>query len=51
MTVKQVWLVHYANRMLNRIVGRVPLTLGQANSLTVENLLRELGVAVMEAPG
>jgi len=51
MTVQQVWLVHYANRTLDRIVGRIPLTLGQANSLTAERLLRELGIAVMEPPG
>ena len=48
MTVQEVQLVHYANRMLNRIVGRVPLTLGQANLFTVERLLRALGIAVME---
>jgi len=44
MTVGQVWLVHYANRTLNRIVGKVPFTLGRANALTVERLLQKLGV-------
>jgi 6-phosphofructokinase 1 len=41
-TVQQVWLVHYANRMLNRIVGKIPLDLGQPNQLTVEQLLESL---------
>lgn len=45
MTVQQVWLVHYANRTLNRIVGKVPFALGQANALSVERLLRELGIS------
>jgi hypothetical protein len=45
MRVQQVWLVHYANRTLNRIVGKVPFTLGRANDFTVEHLLRELGIA------
>jgi hypothetical protein len=43
--VQQVWLVHYANRTLNQILGKVPFTLGQANVMTVERLLRELGIA------
>jgi hypothetical protein len=42
--VQQVWLVHYANRTLDRIVGKVPFALGCANDLTVERLLRELGI-------
>jgi len=42
--VKQVWLVHYANRTLDQIVGRVPFTLGKANAITVGRLLRELGI-------
>jgi len=45
MTVQQVWLVHYANRTLNRIIGKVPLSLGKANALSVEHLLRELGIS------
>jgi hypothetical protein len=44
-TVQQVWLVHYANRTLDRIVGKVPLALGRVNTLTAEQLLRELGIA------
>jgi len=46
MMVRQVWLVHYANRTLNRIIGRVPFTLGCSNSLTAERLLQDLGVSV-----
>jgi 2'-5' RNA ligase len=43
----RVWLVHYANRTLNRIVGKIPFTLGQANTLTGERLLQELGIAIL----
>jgi hypothetical protein len=50
MVVQQVWLVHYANRTLDRIVGKVPFTLGQTNALTAERLLRELGVAPSHPP-
>jgi hypothetical protein len=42
--VQKVWLVHYANRTLDRIVGKVPFTLGRTNALTVEQLLQELGI-------
>jgi hypothetical protein len=45
MTVHQVWLVHYANRTLNRIVGKVPFTLGGRNPLTAERLLQDLGIS------
>jgi hypothetical protein len=44
MEVRQVWLVHYANRTLNRIIGKVPFTLGQTNALTAEYLLQGLGI-------
>ena len=47
MLVQQVWLVHYANRTLDQILGKVPFTLGQANVITGERLLRELGIAIM----
>jgi hypothetical protein len=46
MIVQQVWLVHYANRTLDRIIGKVRFTLGESNILTVERLLRELNIAV-----
>ena len=46
-TAQKVWLVHYANRTLARVVGRVPFNVGQANPLTVERLLRELGIATV----
>ena len=48
MTVRQVWLVHYANRTLNRIVGKVPFTLGCPNPLTAERLLQDLGIPVFK---
>jgi hypothetical protein len=43
--VQQIWLVHYANRTLNRIIGKIPLVLGRTNTLAAERLLRELGIA------
>lgn len=42
--VQQIWLAHYANRTLDRIVGKVPFILGQPNTLTTEQLLRRLAV-------
>lgn len=45
---QQVWLVHYANRTLNRIIGKTPFTLGRANDLGVERLLRELGITALQ---
>ena len=44
--VDRVWLVHYADRTLSRIVGKVPLLLGQPNTLTPDNLLATLGIAL-----
>jgi hypothetical protein len=44
MTVKQIWLVHYAHRILNDIVGKLPLLLGQANSVTVPSFLQALQI-------
>lgn len=43
--VDRVWLVHYANRTLSRIVGKAPL-LGQTNTLTPDSLLAALGIAL-----
>ena len=43
--VEQVWLVHYANRTLNRILGKVPLNLGRPNRLTASGLLEALRIA------
>ena len=43
--VEQVWLVHYANRTLNRILGKVPLNLGCPNRLTASELLEALRIA------
>ncbi len=42
--VDRVWLVHYARRTLDRIVGKVPFMLGQDNSMAAERLLRDLGI-------
>lgn len=42
--VQQVWLVHYANRTLNRIIGKIAFDLGRPNSLTAERLLGSLGI-------
>ena len=44
--VRQISLVHYSNRTLARIAGKVPLRLGQSNRLTAEDLLRQLGIIV-----
>jgi hypothetical protein len=49
-TVGQVWLVHYANRTLSRIVGKVAFTLGRTNDLAAERLLRELDIAEGKLP-
>ena len=46
MVVDRVWLVHYADRTLSRIVGQAPLLLGQPNTLTPDNLLAALGIAL-----
>lgn len=44
MTVRRVWLVHYANRTLNRVVGKVGFDLGQPNSITAARLIEALGI-------
>lgn len=43
--VSRVWLVHYANRTLNRILGRVAFELGMPNHLTAETFLQALRIA------
>jgi hypothetical protein len=48
MMVEQVWLVHYANRTLNQIVGKVPFTLGGPSVRTTEHLLQELYLATFQ---
>ena len=42
--VDRVWLVHYADRTLSRIVGKAPLLLGRPNALTSDGLLVALGI-------
>ncbi|MCB0167442.1 MAG: hypothetical protein KDI79_24645 [Anaerolineae bacterium] len=49
--VRQIWLVHYANRTLSQIVGKVEFNLGKANVLTSNDLLRELGILSTISPG
>ena len=42
--VDSLWLVHYANRTLNRIHGKARLALGQDNALTPAQLLAVLAI-------
>ena len=44
-TVRHIWLVHYANRTLDRIVGKIRFALGRSNPLTAERLFEGLGIA------
>lgn len=44
MLVDQVWLVHYADRTLSRIVGKTPLRLGRLDRLTADRFLSVLGI-------
>jgi hypothetical protein len=44
MEVDRVWLVHYADRTMRRIVGKVPLLLGGPNELTAYSLPDGLGI-------
>jgi 2'-5' RNA ligase superfamily len=50
LTIRQVWLVHYGNRTLSRIVGKVLLKLGQPNQLSVPRVLAELGITNIQYP-
>jgi hypothetical protein len=45
MAVQQAWLVHYADRTLNRIVGKTLYTLGQTRVVAVKQWLQELGIS------
>lgn len=42
--VDQVWLVHYANRTFNLILGKVPLSLGKRESLKSNTILQRLQI-------
>jgi hypothetical protein len=44
--VERVWLVHYADRTLSRIEGKIPLLLGRPNTLTPDSLLAALGIGL-----
>lgn len=48
--VQRIWLVHYANRTLNRIIGKIAFDLGSPNSLTTERLLERLGIIDQVSP-
>ncbi len=42
--IQRAWLVHYANRTLNRIIGKVALDSGNHNALTAQGLLTRPGL-------
>ncbi len=42
--VSRVWLVHYANRTLRRIIGQAPLILGQESQPGSEEIAQALGL-------
>ena len=42
--IGQVWLVHYSNRTLNRILGKTPFVLGQTHARTAEAVINDLGI-------
>lgn len=44
--VDQVWLVHYANRRLSHVAGKVSFHLGVSNALTPERLTKELAITI-----
>ena len=46
MEADRVWLVHYADRTLSRMVGKAPLLLGRPNMLTPDSLLAALGIGI-----
>jgi hypothetical protein len=42
--VDRVWLVHYSNRTLNRILGRMPFRLGHPRQVSVKHFLEALQI-------
>lgn len=42
--VDKVWLVHYSNRMLNKIVGKLSFPLGETRKIPAARFLAELGI-------
>lgn len=42
--VEQVWLVHYSNRTLNKIVGKIAFPLGHPQLINSADLLTKLGI-------
>lgn len=41
--VDKLWLIHYANRTLDKVIGKAPLQLGRTNSLSPETFCSDLG--------
>ena len=44
MLVREMWIVHYANRTMSRIVGRVCHALGEPLTLSTQEVTRQLGL-------
>lgn|GEM_PF-7119827 len=42
--VDQVRLVHYSNRTLNQVIGKIPFILGEPNLMSVPDFLGKLGI-------
>jgi hypothetical protein len=42
--IEMLWLVHYSNRTLSQVVGKVKLPLGEKSSLNGEELVKRLGI-------
>lgn len=47
--VDKVWLVHYTNRTLRHLQGKIPFVLGQVCAITPQLLLGALGIAEQSA--
>ncbi|MEI2612644.1 MAG: hypothetical protein V9G20_28725 [Candidatus Promineifilaceae bacterium] len=48
MPVATIWLVHYANRTLRQVVGRLPFQLQQVNEVTAATFLAQLHIRAGE---
>jgi 2'-5' RNA ligase len=46
MVVDRIWLVHYANRRLSQVVGKLALHLGRSIPVSGEDLLRDLDIGI-----
>ncbi len=45
MLVEQIWLVHYAHRTLNQVVGKIPFILGEPKPISTHHFLQALSIA------